>query len=216
MLCPSTPTWAEVLSDALRGSSCRMHGWTRGPVHVPVADWQRDANGSDRALLRHCHDKTIDVGCGPGRLTHGLLTSGKGALGIDVVPEAVRQARSRGASALRRDVFAAVPGEGRWACALLADGNIGIGGDPLRLLRRVGELVGPAGRAVVDVAPPGSGVRTRRVRIECEGRHSEDFAWSLVGAEAIGALARRCGFASVDLHDHRGRWFAVLHKGRAR
>ena len=32
---------------------------------------------------------------------------------------------------LRRDLFAPLPGEGRWHHVLLADGNIGIGGDPV-------------------------------------------------------------------------------------
>ena len=41
----------------------------------------------------------------------------------------------RGGAALRRDVFAPLPGEGRWYTALLADGNVGIGGDPVALLQ---------------------------------------------------------------------------------
>ena len=55
-------------------------------------------------------------------------------------------ARSCGALALHRDVFATVPGTGRWARVLLADGNIGIGGDPDALLSRVAELLKPPGR----------------------------------------------------------------------
>lgn len=80
-------------------------------------------------------------------------------LGIDVVPEAVALTRERGASALVRDVFAPVPGEGWWDTALLANGNIGIGGDPVTLLRRVHALLLPGGRAVVEVARPGVGMR---------------------------------------------------------
>ncbi len=49
-------------------------------------------------------------------------------------------------------MFDPVPGEGQWHWALLADGSIGIGGDPVRLLRRVAELVGPGGRALVEVS----------------------------------------------------------------
>ena len=90
------------------------------------------------------------------------------ALGIDVVHEAVGQTRARGAAALRRDIFGAVPGEGRWQTALLADGNVGIGGDPVALLRRLRRLLLPGGRVVVEVAPPGVthpvGARDARVR----------------------------------------------------
>jgi hypothetical protein len=71
------------------------------------------------------------------------------ALGIDITTYAVWLARSSGALALHRDVFAPVPGAGRWARVLLADGNIGIGGDPVVLLRRAGELLRPGGLALV-------------------------------------------------------------------
>ena len=65
-----------------------------------------------------------------------LRTRGVPALAIDITPGAVLLARSSGALALQRDVFGHLPATGRWATVLLADGNIGIGGDPLSLLRR--------------------------------------------------------------------------------
>jgi len=92
-----------------------------------------------------CVAATIDIGCGPGRLVAEITARGIPALGIDVSPEAVRQTRVRGALALRRDIFGSIPGEGRWEHALLADGNIGIGGDPVRLLKRLCAVLGPAG-----------------------------------------------------------------------
>ena len=57
---------------------------------------------------------------------------------------------------MRRDVFAPLPGEGRWCTALLADGNVGIGGDPVALLRRLRAGARPARRVVVELAPPGT------------------------------------------------------------
>ena len=74
------------------------------------------------------------------------------ALGVDVVEEAVHLTRRRGAPAVVADVFEAVPEEGRWGTALLADGNVGISGDPTHLLRRVRELLRPEGRVVVEVS----------------------------------------------------------------
>src|SRR5689334_4305951 len=53
----------------------------------------------DRRLLDHCAGATLDVGCGPGRLTAELARRGTPALGVDIAPEAVRQARRRGAPA---------------------------------------------------------------------------------------------------------------------
>lgn len=81
-------------------------------------------------MLAHCVGTTLDIGCGPGRMSQALAARGACVLGIDVVPEAVTLTRARGASALVCDVFAPVLGEGRWDTALLADGNIGIGGGP--------------------------------------------------------------------------------------
>ena len=101
-------------------------------VPLPVGRWNDDDDAHDASLLGHCRGATLDIGCGPGRLVARLSRLGHVALGIDVVPEAVRQARERGAAAIVRDVFDPVPGEGRWDTALLADGNIGIGGDPVR------------------------------------------------------------------------------------
>ena len=49
---------------------------------------------------------------------------------------------------VRRDVFARVPGEGRWVRMLVADGNVGIGGDPAMLLARTARLL--------SVGEPGS------------------------------------------------------------
>ena len=94
------------------------------------------------------------MGSGPGRLTIALAERGIPALGIDVAPAAVRLTRTSGALALPRDVFGRVPGTGRWMTVLLADGSIGIGGDPVVLLRRIAELLAPAGQALVEIQPP--------------------------------------------------------------
>ena len=187
-----------------------MVGLTAEPFSLPVADWSRPVSGSDLALLAHCRGATLDVGCGPGRMTRALADSGHVVLGIDVVPEAVRMTRRRGGAALVRDVFGSVPGEGRWHTALLADGNIGIGGDPRALLLRLHGLLAPGGRVVVDLAAPGAGVRTRSVRLQTELLRSRPFPWAVVGADAIGPLAVASGFVVLGLHVHCGRWFAVL------
>ena len=83
-----------------------------------------------------CTGPTIDLGCGPGRLVARLVERGVPALGVDQSATAVGLARRSGAPALRRDVFEPLPGTGRWQTVLLADGNVGLGGDPWRVLRR--------------------------------------------------------------------------------
>jgi len=145
-------------------------------------------------------------------LVAALAERGVPALGIDVAPAALRQARHRGGPVLDRSVFGRVPGEGRWPNVLLFDGNIGIGGDPAALLRRVHSLLAPGGVAIIEVGPPRSGVRSEAVVVECEGARSPWFPWAWVGADAIAPLA-----ASAELGVSRqgaidGRQFAWLRR----
>ena len=138
-------SFSEVYGDALRGEACTVRGILPDDQVLPVHEWMRPVSHADRALLGHCRGATLDVGCGPGRMSAHLAASGHVVLGVDIVREAVEQARRRGVAALRRNAFDTLPGEGRWDTVLLADGNIGIGGAPVRLLRRAGELLNCAG-----------------------------------------------------------------------
>jgi SAM-dependent methyltransferase len=206
---PAT-SFSEVYGDALRGEACTVHGIFPGGQVLPVHDWVRPVSRADRSLLGHCRGATLDVGCGPGRMSAHLAENGHVVLGVDIVREAVEQARRRGVAALRRNVFDALPGEGRWDTVLLADGNIGIGGTPGRLLRRAGELLNGAGRVVCDLAAPGTGVRHHDARLITHLKRSRPFPWAQVGPEAIGRLAEDAALRVEQLGDHRGRWFAVL------
>jgi SAM-dependent methyltransferase len=199
-----------VFAEALRGSDCEVLGFADGPVPLPVGQWLCQADAADRAVLAHCVGSTLDIGCGPGRMSAHLLEQRHCVLGIDIVAEAVRLARLRGLPALHRDVFAPLPGEGSWDTVLLADGNIGIGGDPAALLARAAELIAPDGRVVVDLAPPGSGIRTRSLAICSPVGTTRPFPWTIVAADAIGPLAASAGLPTCDVHRVGDRWFAVL------
>ncbi|CUR55750.1 putative Type 12 methyltransferase [metagenome] len=204
--------FAEVFAAALRGVPCDVIGLGPDPSPLPVGHWTRVADASDRAVLTHCRGATLDLGCGPGRMSAHLAGLGRSVLGVDVVAEAVEQTQARGVTALCRDVFAPMPGEGRWETVLLADGNIGIGGDPIRLLRRVHSLLAARGRAVVDLAPYGLGVQTASVVLRTAHQSSRPFAWTVVGAESVGPIAQAAGFVVEATHEYAGRWFAVLVK----
>ena len=206
----------EVYSAALRGERCTMLGLAGDAVHMPVERWSADADVSDNRVLDHCKGSTIDIGCGPGRMTVELALRGAQSLGIDLVAEAVGQARARGASAIVGDVFEQVPSEGEWDTALLADGNIGIGGDPVALLRRARGLVHSRGRVVVDLAPPGSGHVRMTLRLKVGELTSEPFAWSVVAPEALQAVAAEAGYRVRSVEQVGPRWFADLRVGRSR
>ncbi len=197
-----------VFATVFRGHPCVFAGPGVARLDVPADAWSASIAG-DHAVLELCSGPTLDVGCGPGRMTQLLAERGAIVLGIDVVPEAVWQTRDRGVAAILRDVFERVPAEGRWGTVLLADGNLGIGGDPVRLLSRLGQLLAPGGRVVADVAPPGTGLRRGEVRLTAGGLTSEPFAWSVVGADAVGAVGADAGF-STDVRDVGDRWVAVL------
>ena len=209
------PVWGSpghrtIFSAALHGEPCHVVGLSSRPHRLPMQTWTDAADSSDEALLGHCVGTTLDIGCGPGRMSQTLAARGTCVLGIDVVPEAVALTRARGASALVRDVFAAVPGEGRWDTALLADGNVGIGGDPVRLLRRVHDLLNPGGRAVVEVARPGVRTRTVALALVCAGARSAPFPWSVVGVDAVREVAAAAAMTVRQLVEYDGRWAAVL------
>ncbi|GAB3566060.1 class I SAM-dependent methyltransferase [Amycolatopsis endophytica] len=190
----------------LLGRHCRLELADGGHVDLPIQRWIRDPGEGDELLLTRCSGPTLDIGCGPGRLTAALAQRGVPSLGIDVSGTAVRLTRQRGGVALRRNVFERLPGEGRWRHALLADGNIGIGGEPVSLLRRVFEVLGPGGRALVEVDPPGRTVRRERVRID----GSPWFPWAWLGVDALTGVALAAGLRLTWTAAHGRRHFAEL------
>jgi SAM-dependent methyltransferase len=181
--------------------------------------WHGGLSHAEARLLSSLEGPVLDVGCGPGRLLVGLGRRGVAALGIDPAPGAAAEARRRGATVLQRSVFEPVPAEGRWMTVLLMDGNVGIGGDPVRLLRRCGALTDPSGAIVVETHRPGAGIRTHRARLEHAGQTGPWFRWAEVGADAINELGTEAGLEveRIERSTEEDRWFAFLRMpGQAR
>lgn len=202
---------------AARGAACwaRDH---RGQVReLPMARWigGLDATPYDRLadehVLARCSARaTLDLGCGPGRLTAALRTRASAALGVDNSAVAVDLTRRRGGTAIHRDVFAPLPAEGSWERVLLADGNIGIGGDPVRTLRRVTDLLAPGGIAVVEIDPLSAATGWEMLRWETHRHVGHWFPWSRVNAAVLGEIARSAGFSVIDVVNIHSRVIAVL------
>ena len=195
----------------LLGQRCWLELATGERISLPTERWRATPDQGDELLLNSCTGPTIDIGCGPGRLTAALTERGITALGTDVSEVAVRLTIEAGAPAVQRDVFAPQPGEGRWRHALLADGNIGIGGDPVRLLSRVRNLLCVGGTALVEVEPPGTTLQRGRVRVSTDETYGARwFEWAWLGADAVPSTAASAGMTVSWLREAGGRWFTEL------
>jgi SAM-dependent methyltransferase len=208
-------SFSEVFASALDGAPTVVVGIGDQPQALPVALWNRPADDADHGLVALCDGPTLDIGCGPGRMTEALSARGHIALGIDVVGTAVMMTRERGVPAMQRDVFDRLPGEGRWHTALLADGNIGIGGDPVRLLQRVRTLLVPGGRVVVELGGPGTAVVNCWASLQARDRRSRPFRWATLGVDDVDPVATAAGFHVVSVSRLGERWVAVLAEGVA-
>lgn len=209
----ATLTVAEAMDSAFDGADCCL--LLRDGRKAPVAahQWSGPASAADEELfVDPCMGLTLDVGCGPGRLTGALAGRGVTALGTDISGVAVRQTRARGAHAIQTDVFDALPGARHWRHLVLADGNIGIGGRPVRLLRRVAQLLHPKGSAFVELHAS-DGLRVHeQVRLHVHGRQTSPFAWATVGTDAIHGIAAAAGLGVSALRTVDGRRVATLHR----
>ncbi|HEX5349501.1 MAG TPA: class I SAM-dependent methyltransferase [Pseudonocardiaceae bacterium] len=206
------PGQRAVFDEVLTGRPARLVGDDGRVRPVAAQRWLAPAGGEDDWLLDRCTGPTVDVGCGPGRLVAELATRGVSALGVDCSPSAVRQCHSRGAAVLHRDAFATLPREGRWHHVLLADGNIGIGGDPVRLLRRCTALLRPGGTMLVEAEHPEAVLWRGVARLQVAGSAAGPwFPWAVAGLQALTALAGQAGLQAGDRHSGR-RCFLELRR----
>ncbi|MFZ0832826.1 MAG: class I SAM-dependent methyltransferase [Mycobacterium sp.] len=203
----------ELYDQALAGERCWLRHDDGRRRRLPVHQWL-GGHGADEAfddaVVALCTGPTIDLGCGPGRLVARLVRRGIPALGVDQSATAVGLARRNGAPALHRDVFGPLPGTGRWQTVLLADGNVGLGGDPRRILARTAELLMPGGRCLAEFDPTTTGVMISWVRLESSDTIGPWFRWASVGVDVAGRLADQAGLSIKEIHQIGGRVVAAL------
>lgn len=203
----------HAMDQAFSGVDCHSIALDGRVRLLDVQQWRDEADDTDlRLFIDPCTGTTLDIGCGPGRLAAALANRGVPSMGIDMSIEAIRQARQRGAVAIRRNVFSPVPGEGRWDAALLADGNLGIGGDPVRLLRRVADLIRPGGDIIAEVDPDGTGIVIEPVRLRVGQQITAPFDWASVGIDGIDEIATAAGLIVIDTRTVDQRHTATMRR----
>jgi SAM-dependent methyltransferase len=172
-----------------------------------------DVTAVDARILARCVGPVLDAGCGPARHVEALAGRGVPALGVDISGHLLELARAKDVVVLERSIFDRLPATGRWATVLLLDGNLGIGGDPVALLERVGELLRPDGRVLVEFDAPGNGLVRSEARVELDGRPGPWFRWAQVGACQAELIACACQeLELVDLWHDEGRWFGAFRR----
>ncbi|CAM5391201.1 hypothetical protein SALBM311S_03717 [Streptomyces alboniger] len=217
-LVPDADPWAaDPYADALRSGRGplflrRSDGWL---LPLDVERWCADADAADLEVLRRCEGAVLDVGCGPGRLVAALGAQGRRVLGIDVSEAAVTRTGELGGPALRRSVFEPLPGEGGWGTALLIDGNVGIGGEPLELLARMSELLLPGGLLIVETVPELDLDERVLVHVtDARGATGNPFPWARLGTPALLRHADRAGWCATGQWALGGRSFVALRSRR--
>jgi len=209
-----TPAGVVERGDVVEHAGVVLRAHDGSELPLDPARWHAGASDPEERLLASLRGPVLDVGCGPGRLVMGLARRGVPVLGVDPAPAAVELARRRGATVLQRSVFDPLPGEGRWHSVLLLDGNIGIGGDAVRLLRRCRELAAASGVVIAEVERPGTPARICRARLERGRERGAWFPWAVVGADDVGRLAAPAGLGIDRLEcvpaERTSRWFAHL------
>lgn len=195
--------------DGLRPFARLRDGSVR-PLRVDR--WIAAADAVDERALAQIGGPVLDVGCGPGRHLHALARRGVFGLGVDLSPVAVDLARGGGVSAIVGSIFGEVPRAGWWRSALLLDGNIGIGGNPVRLLSRVTELLTRDGEVLVELAAPAAGTIKTMARLETSSAISDWFPWAEVSAASINELSAQAGLSTGEAWSDGGRWFVALRR----
>ena len=174
-------------------STCPASERRRATGSTPAAWCRRRRRRATPACSSRCAGPTLDVGCGPGRLTGALnRPAGPRSASTSAPPPSgwpgpAAPPRCDATSSAR------CPAHGRWRHLLLADGNIGIGGDPYRLLRRCRRPAGrrrPAARRGRAARHAGL-VRRRPSLHDARVASASPFRWACVRRRRSGRAGRR-------------------------
>ncbi|MET1053629.1 MAG: methyltransferase domain-containing protein [Mycetocola sp.] len=180
---------------------------------VEISRWNAEADATDLSVLEAMSGPWLDIGCGPGRMVRAAMDRGVDAMGIDVSETAVEMANRAGLNVVLGSVFDPMPSEGLWRGALLADGNIGIGGDVAAMLRRCHELLADDGVLVVEVHSDPEMDRVYSARLlDTDGGKSASFPWAEIGLNRLIDHAIESGLSVSQVWELDGRTFCRFAK----
>ena len=205
----------RLFDRAFSGSpvTCSAVGTGVDPLLTMDVDrWSAAADEADEMVVARCEPPVLDLGCGPGRMLVALQRSGRTALGVDSSAAAVRASTRRGGQAIRRRIEEPIPAEGRWGTALLVDGNVGIGGDVIAVLRRCIELVRPGGLVICETDPQADRDDRDQLVLSGDGVRSVPLPWARIGAAALGAIAASLGLFVSEQWSVEDRVFLALRR----
>lgn len=186
----------DVLEEGFAGGELWMCS-QGAATEMEVGRWRDEVGPAELSVLTRTQGSVLDLGCGPGRMAGWLADRGVDVTGVDVSALAVEMTRARGARAVVADVLE--PSfVGQWQSAVLMDGNIGIGGDPVRLLTRTRDLLVDGGRVLVELGSPAEPSRTDLVTLRSSKGHSSVFPWSVLSVRDVEKVAARVKLALVE------------------
>ena len=198
---------SELISDVRRSDHsgiCQLRSECGVAIDLHIDRYLGQPSRAERRFLRSVAGPVVDIGCGPGRAAAYLREQGTVALGLDASARLADLARANGALCVNQNVFDPVPFEGRWHSVLLLDGNIGIGGDPRKMLGRLSEIVESGGRAYVEVDAVGP-TQQLIVREHRHGSVGAPFAWAVLSMTGIDDLIADSEWRCHAVHTIRDR-----------
>ncbi|WP_052663509.1 class I SAM-dependent methyltransferase [Psychromicrobium lacuslunae] len=186
------------------------------PMRFQLQDWAAAAQPIERRLLRQVTGPLLDVGCGPGRMLNAAERLGTEAWGVEPHPFAADQARAKGLVVLQQSIFDPLPGRLEthyFSAVLLLDGNIGIEGNPDRLLQRLHTLTASRGTLIVETdIDEQIAQRYTAVLEDSQGRRSDPFNWARFGLGALSRLAPKHGWEPARTVRKGERTFCLLRR----
>lgn len=173
-----------------------------------VDRWLGPASAADTHALTRTNGRVLDVGSGPGRMLKAGSKMGIDIEGVDTDLSTALSLQKLGYTVHTGDIMDVdLPS---YESFLLMDGNLGMTGDPIGLLRRLCTLRTKNAVLIVEVESPLEKTRTELVRLKTNSTLSGSFYWSWVTVQDLGLIAETGGWQLQQIWEENDRYFGEL------